>query len=397
MNKYFADLHIHIGADSRGNPVKVTASPNLDLARICQEARDEKGLDIVGIVDCASPGVLADLAALIRRGALVELDKGGFLYQGDTVIFTGSEVELQGPQGPGHFLAYFPFLDQLKEYSRRMDEFITNIQLSSQKAFIEPREWFALVAAIGGRIFPAHAFTPHRSLYGSMASSLAELAPAGLVAGLELGLSADTWLAHLLPETREWAYLSNSDAHSAEKIAREYNLLALEEANFSEFELALSRQKGRGVIANYGLDPRLGKYHRTFCLVCEVITESTPPVTACQRCSSEKVVRGVLDRVIQLAGLDSPAEYNRLREEGLPCRPPYYYQIPLAMVPGIGKKTIGKLVEAFGSEMNVLHLATLDDLKEVINHGLAEKIVRSRTGGLEISAGGGGKYGRVVK
>jgi PHP family Zn ribbon phosphoesterase len=42
---------------------------------------------------------------------------------------------------------------------------------------------------------------------------------------VELGLSSDTDLADTISETRQFTFLSNSDAHSGPNVAREYNLL----------------------------------------------------------------------------------------------------------------------------------------------------------------------------
>ena len=42
LNKYFADMHIHIGRDMNNQPVKITASKRLTLTNILIEAREEK-------------------------------------------------------------------------------------------------------------------------------------------------------------------------------------------------------------------------------------------------------------------------------------------------------------------------------------------------------------------
>ncbi len=84
------------------------------------------------------------------------------------------------------------------------------------------------------------------------------------IPAIELGLSADTEIADKLKELAKYTFLTNSDAHSLPKIGREYNIIELEEANFKEILLALQRKDGRSITANYGLDPKLGRYHRTF-------------------------------------------------------------------------------------------------------------------------------------
>ena len=58
MKHYFSDMHIHIGATSEGRPVKITASKSLVFESIVKESLSRKGMDMIGVVDRASPGVL---------------------------------------------------------------------------------------------------------------------------------------------------------------------------------------------------------------------------------------------------------------------------------------------------------------------------------------------------
>ncbi len=151
--------------------------------------------------------------------------------------------------------------------------------------------------------------------------------------------------------------------------------------------MALKRQMGRKITANYGLDPRLGKYHRTRCLACETITDAAPPVRLCPLCGSGKIIYGVLDRITEIADRWDPAIP--------PHRPPYHFQIPLEFIPGLGKRAMEKLLNRFGTEMSVLHEATEDQLAEVLDSVLAKRIILARGGEAVLSAGGGGKYGKM--
>ncbi|MNV74583.1 hypothetical protein D3C71_1678140 [compost metagenome] len=54
------------------------------------------------------------------------------------------------------------------------------------------------------------------------------------------------------------------------------------------------------------------------------------------------------------------------------------------------------LLEAFGSEMNILHRAGVEELSEKVGADLADKIAAARSGTLELTAGGGGTYGKVA-
>ena len=42
----------------------------------------------------------------------------------------------------------------------------------------------------------------------------------------------------------------------------------MEDISFKELVKALKNEDGRKILANYGLDPKLGKYHRTYCELC---------------------------------------------------------------------------------------------------------------------------------
>ena len=142
------------------------------------------------------------------------------------------------------------------------------------------------------------------------------------------------------------------------------------------------------MLANYGLDPRLGKYHRTFCPSCKVIAGEAPPVTACPLCGSARVVKGVLDRITEIADYPEPRPPDH--------RPPYHYQVPLQFLPGMGAVTLAKLLNRFGTEMRVLHVASREELCQVVGTKSAQTIIQARQGTLPLVAGGGGRYGKAV-
>lgn len=391
LQTYYGDLHIHVGV-SAGQVIKIPSAQDLTFANIAAEASQSKGLDIVGIVDCASPLVLKDIAKLIDGGKAKELPEGGLLYENRLLLILGAEIELGGrQQGSAHFLAFFPSLVQMQRFSSLLSGYVTNPNLSCQRAKGTPEEWFDRVESLGGLFIPAHVFTPFKSLFGNMAESLAEVFRPDQIERLtavELGLSADTDLADMISDLASVTFLSNSDAHSLPKIAREYNAFAMESLCYREWEMALRNQKGRAVVGNYGLDPRLGKYHRTLCLDCgNKVCENVSALT-CPECGSSHVVKGVFDRIREIGTYDVP--HHPLG------RPPYHYQVPLEFVPKVGPKTLRKLLNHFGSEMNVLHRASEEELGQVVGPTIAGNIVRARTGKLAIDPGGGGRYGKVV-
>ena len=77
-------------------------------------------------------------------------------------------------------------------------------------------------------------------------------------------------------------------------------------------------------------------------------------------------------------------------------RPPYIYQIPLSFIPGVGGKTIEKLLDSFETEMNILHKLSEDDIESVVGEKVAKNIVNAREGNIKVESGGGGNYGKVT-
>jgi len=392
MRQFYADLHIHIGRTSAGRPVKITAARDLTFENIAKECATRKGIDIAGVVDCGSPAVLQDIDALVECGEMAELPDGGLRYRDATTVILGCELETVEDDGSAsHHVSYFASRDQLRVFVGFLRRLVTNLDLSSQRCRVPARELLRMTQTAGGVFVPAHAFTPHKSPYGSCVRRLADMfGDGGLtqLAALELGLSADSHLADRIAEIADLTLLSNSDAHSLPKIAREYNVFWLAEPSFQEVVWALRRENGRNTLANYGLDPRLGKYHRSFCLGCEQIAADPPPVLQCPVCGDDHIVKGVLDRIAEIADYPEPRPPDH--------RPPYQYQVPLQFLPGIGAVSLGKLLNRFGTEMCVLHETEKTDLELVVGTKLADMIVQARQGTLPLLPGGGGRYGKAV-
>ena len=394
MNEIFADLHVHIGRSESGKPIKITGARSLQFANIARECADRKGINMVGIIDCASPYVIEDIEKFLKTGEAYEIEDGGIIYKDKVCIILGSEIETsevneQRKTGSAHNLCYFPKLSDIKAFSKEMESYIHNITLSSQRACISAYNLIDIVERHNGILIPAHAFTPHKSFYGNCTDRLGKIFKEKFdkIFAIELGLSSDTFLADEISELETRTFVTNSDAHSLPKIAREYNKILVDGISFKELLKALKNEDGRKIIANYGLDPKLGKYHRTYCEVCEKNIEGKPPVTHCDTCDSRNITMGVLDRIEMIK--DKPETKSPEN------RPPYIYQIPLTFIPGLGNKTIEKLLDHFETEMNILHKLSKDDIEAVVGEKVANSIVNAREGKVHIHAGGGGVYGKI--
>ena len=395
MREIFADLHVHIGRSENGKPIKITAARSLNFANIAKECADRKGIQMVGIIDCASPYVIEDIENFLKNGEAYEIEDGGIIYKDKVCIILGSEVETSevnedGKTGSAHNLCYFPTLADIKAFSKEMSNYIKNITLSTQRARISAYDLVDVVQKHNGILIPAHIFTPYKSFYGNCTKRLERIFKEKFdkIFAVELGLSADTFLADEISELETKTFITDSDAHSLPKIAREYNKVLMEDISFKELVKALKNEDGRKILANYGLDPKLGKYHRNYCELCNKPIEGKPPVTKCDTCDSSKVVMGVLDRIEIIK--DKPETKSPEN------RPPYIYQIPLTFVPGLGAKTIDKLLDNFETEMNILHKLSEDDIEAVVGEKSAKAIECARTGKMHIQSGGGGVYGKLT-
>lgn len=387
MNQYYVDLHIHIGRTYTGRAVKITGAKTLTFSNIIEHARDLKGLHMIGIIDCHSPEVIIEMENLLNAGELIQQEEGGLYYDGLTII-PGSELEIydEDSKGPIHVLAYFPNLTIMKEFSNWLTQHLKNIHLSSQRLYVTGRELQKKVKSLGGIFIPAHVFTPFKSLFGrGVERSLTEVFDPDLIDGIELGLSSNTNMADVIGEIHRYPYVTNSDAHSLGKIAREYQIIAMKKLTFNHLLEALEEKAGQRIIANYGLDPLLGKYHQTVCAECS--EPANLEISRCQNCGHEKFVKGVAERITELA----------TASHGPDNRPPYIHQVPLQFIPGIGPKLMEKLLHHFGTEMAILHEVPEEALKEVVPIKIANLIINARKGALSFQAGGGGIYGKVTE
>ncbi|NLJ41968.1 MAG: TIGR00375 family protein [Clostridiales bacterium] len=391
MQEYFVDLHVHIGRSSSGMITKRGTANNLTFGNIAYEAHHRKGIQVIGVVDCVSPWIIKDIEELLDAGELEEVPGGGMVYSDNLVILLGSEIETREKHGcSAHSLMFFPSLSIVKEYSRIMDNHMTNLEYNATVSRLTGQELFDIADSLGGIFIPAHVFTPYKGMYGNCADRLIDifnLSSFEKIPSIELGLSADTDMASQISELDTKTFLSNSDAHSLGRMGREYNIMLLDSLCFDEVVKALRNQDGRRITANYGLDPKLGKYYRTFCKKCENITELSPPVLECPNNPKHGIVMGVLDRLVMIRDREEPPGDNN--------RPPYHYQVPLQFIPGLGPKTIDRLIDAFGNEMNILHKASREQIGGIVSESITDMIVGAREGALSFSHGGGGKYGRV--
>jgi uncharacterized protein (TIGR00375 family) len=244
-------------------------------------------------------------------------------------------------------------------------------------------------------IGPSHAFTPWTSIYKEYDSI--KDCYGKMPDFLELGLSADSDMADTIEELKNIPFITNSDAHSPwpHRLGREFNELEIGKLTFEGVKDAILN---KNIKANYGFDPRLGKYHQTACSKCFTQYSIEEAINMKMRCPcGGRIKKGVDYRIYELSKWEEPHHP--------PHRPPYIHILPLAEIISIthGKgvttvfvqKIWKEMVQRFNDEITVLIHAPMEEIT-TIDSKVAEVIKAFRNNTLQIKSGGGGRYGEII-
>lgn len=375
-----ADLHIH----SRHS---MATSKNMAPDAIVPQAK-LKGLDLVATGDALHGVYLESL-----REILEESEDGIFKVKGSEencrFILTTEVEDLKRV----HHLLLVPSFDAA--YNIR-DELKGNLDSDGRpRVRMNGAEIMDVAHGQGCLIGPSHAFTPWTSIYKAYDSVVDCYGKKPDF--LELGLSADTDMADHIEELQDIPFLTNSDAHSPwpHRIGREFNELEVDILTFKDVSHAIVDKK---IKANYGFDPRLGKYHKTACNKCYRIYDIEKALKLKMRCPCGGVIKKGVDYRIYELSTWSESHHPQYR-------PPYIHILPLAeilsLIYGKGVTTVfvqniwKQLVEKFGNEIEVLIYASLDEI-ETVDPKLTPVIKSFRDKSLLIRPGGGGRYGKIL-
>ncbi|HEB12041.1 MAG TPA: DNA helicase UvrD, partial [Spirochaetales bacterium] len=154
---------------------------------------------------------------------------------------------------------------------------------------------------------------------------------------VETGLSSDppmNWLCSFLDQ---YTLISNSDAHSPEKLGREANIFAAD-LSYEGIIRAIKEGSSAGFGGTIEFFPQEGKYHYDGHRKCAVSWDPLQTLKHNELCPvcGKKVTIGVMNRVAQLADRDALPERK--------TRPPFFSLVPLkeilAEISGVGDEGI---------------------------------------------------------
>lgn len=401
---YIADLHIH-------SKYSRATSRDCDLQHLDAGMR-KKGVQLLGTGDFTHPSWRAEMAAALEKAedglyrlredmllpdALKDAPAPRFVISGEISTI----YKKDGKTRKVHHLILLPSLEAAEDLSRRL-ELIGNIHSDGRPILgLDSRDLMRITydACPDAIFIPAHIWTPHFSLFGAFSefSTIEEcygdMTP--YIHALETGLSSDPPMIRQLSALDKYQLVSNSDAHSPAKLAREANIMNCE---LSYPALRRALETGNGLFGTIEFFPEEGKYHLDGHRSCKCRLEPDETNSLGGRCPicSKKVTVGVQHRVDDLSDRPLP-DRSAIKH--------FEYLMPLEelLADCLGVTPASKKVQLaysdalnkLGSELHILREASLDDIKTACGDIAAEAMRRLRAGEVIREAGYDGEYGKI--
>ncbi len=407
--RFLADLHIH-------SHFSIATSKQLVPEHIAAWAA-VKGVLVVGSGDFTHPGWLAELKEKLEPAeeGLFRLKKEYHLPReqapfppGETRFLLTAEIsniyKKDGKTRKVHNLVLAPDFAAVEAIQSRLDR-IGNITSDGRPILgLDSRDLLEICLDCSPEILliPAHIWTPWFSVLGSKSGfdSIAECYGdlSSHIRTVETGLSADPPMHWMCSFLDSYTIISNSDAHSPEKIGREATMLDTE-LSYSDIVAAITGVRRDALPGTIEFFPEEGKYHYDGHRKCNLPLNPLETLELggiCPRCGGMITV-GVLSRAAQLSDRSSLEE----RKD----RIPYHSLIPLkeiiSEIEGVGpssKKVLRRyhqLIDGLGPELEILMECEPDRIERVGGEALAEAVRRLRRRQVLVQEGYDGEYGCI--
>lgn len=410
------DLHIH-------SKYSRACSPDLELPKIAAMCV-KKGIDIVATGDFTHPKWFEHI-----KENLEEVGKTGLFelktspqsspYKGEetpkTKFILGTEISCiykdKDKTRRVHLLIFAPSLQAVEKINDDFDKLGLNRRSDGRPIIgMSAKKLLQLILKADKRCFmiPAHAWTPWYAIFGSksgydsLEECFEELTPQ--IGAIETGLSSDPTMNHRLEKLDKITLVSNSDAHSLEKLGREANVFSFakeSEITYDEIKKIIFTGDRKKFLCTIEFYPEEGMYQydgHAVCGVCLSPKQSKKEKNICPKCKKPLVI-GVEHRVDDLAS----REVSEIPWEKFI---PHKYIVPLAeilsqilQVGPKSKKVVAEyehLVKNIGSEFYILIKASEKEISQHTKYpALWSAINNMRSGRIDLSPGYDGVYGKI--
>ncbi|MBF0479812.1 MAG: UvrD-helicase domain-containing protein [Candidatus Omnitrophica bacterium] len=415
--RFIADFHIH-------SHFSLATSRELAPEFLDYWARI-KGIRVVGTGDFTHPGWIKEMKEKFvpAEPGLFKLKKEFLLKNGrgdmqeltsrpeiDPRFILTSEISTIYKKNDKvrkvHSIIFAPDFETAEKINSSLNGLGANLKSDGRPIIgLDCRNLLEIALTASPDIFfvPAHIWTPWFSVLGSKSGfdSIDECFGdlSRHIYAVETGLSTDAPLNWMCSFLDRFTLLSNSDAHSPDKLGRNANIFNTD-LSYAAILQALKTGDSKKFHGTIDLFPQEGKYHFDGHRKCGIgwdPVETFKHKGICPKCGKPVTV-GVINRIVELS--------DRTKIQDRPNRLPFYSIIPLREIlseilqVGPASKKVDEqyfsFIKKFGPELNVLLDIPVEEIRSKNNPLLAEAIDRMRKRQVYIQEGYDGEYG-VIK
>ncbi len=398
--RYIADLHIH-------SKYSRATSQKLDFTELTKWATI-KGINLLATADFTHPFWMSEINKNLQEdgsGFLIPKDKKNTLKYILSVEISNIYQKI-GKLHKIHTLILSPDLKTAVEINSALGK-IGKLGSDGRPIFGQDvYDTVKLLWSINPKIviIPAHIWTPWFSLFGSKSGfesieeCFEDLTPK--IFALETGLSSDPAMNWRISSLDRFSLVSNSDAHSGQKLGREANVFDIPE-NELTFDLLseILQKKDNRFIGTIEFYPEEGKYHFDGHRNCGIVfspEETKKHKSICPKCKRPLTV-GVMNRVDTFA--DRKIGYIPKNTPKVRHIIPLMEIISNVLSMGVSSKAVAeiyfKLINSFNNEFKVLLGIDYADLEKASNSKIAQAIINVRLGKVNIHPGYDGEFGKI--
>ena len=402
--RFVADFHIHSHFSIATS--KLLVPEHLDYwARL-------KGIGVVGTGDFTHPGWVKELKeklepaepGLFRLKDELVLDEAtGHPWAGRKEVRFVLTAEISniykkdGRVRKVHNVMMAPDFESVEALQRKLVNMGGNITSDGRPILgLDSRDLLEMGLEASERmvLIPAHIWTPWFSAMGSKSGfdSIQECYGdlAEHVFAVETGLSTDPPMNWMCRSLDGYTLLSNSDAHSPDRLGRNANIFDCE-LSYDSIVEAMRRGDGEHFIGTIDMFPQEGKYHYDGHRKCGVRwdpVETSRHRGICPECG-KKVTVGVTNRVVELSDRENIMERPKRRD--------FFSIIPLkemvSEIAGVGPNSkrvnlrYHEILNTLGPELDILLRLPEEEILLAEDEHLLEAVCRMRSREVYIQEG----------
>ena len=409
--KFIGDFHIHSHFSIATS--KQLTPEHLDLwAKI-------KGIKVLGTGDFTHPGWTKELKEKLEPAeeGLYKLKKK---YKIDSSLLPPSADEKvkflltaeissiykkNNKVRKVHNLIFAPNFEVVEKIQQKLSN-IGNITSDGRPILgFDSRNLLDLALNVSEEILfvPAHIWTPwfsalgEKSGFDTIEECYSDLS--GYIYAVETGLSTDAPMNWMCSFLDKYTLISNSDAHSPEKLGRNANIFDTG-ISYNDITNAIKTGNPKQFLGTIDLFPQEGKYHYAGHRKCGISWDPLQTLknkNLCPICE-KSITLGVMNRIVHLSDRKDLNERKK--------RLPFHSIIPLkeilSEINGVGKNSkkitniYNTLIQKTCPELELLLNFPPDKIKQAGSELLMESIKRMRNKEIYIKEGFDGEYG-VIK